>query len=174
MLKINYFSLYSSLDTCSLIITIKPIGIYPRHQVLKTVQVLKPPQSGPSATSWSSQLAPPCQLFGVNWKPVKQELSLYQVRDHSHISRGFTLPRLKGIIFCFRFCPPKLMSPQLPSNKQHLLLPGLQSHCSFIKSFYYDEPSIELDELHHVIRPSQHQHVRDTREKKILCSGFPK
>lgn len=98
---------------------------------------------------------------------------MYQVRDHSHISRGFTLPSLKGVIFCFWFCAPKLMSPNLPSNKQHLLQPGLQRHCSFIKSFYYDEPSIELDELHHVIRPSQHQHVRDTTEKKFLALVSP-
>ena len=33
--------------------------------------------------------------------------------------------------------------------------------------------SIELEELHHVIRLIQHQHVQDTRKNKFLAQLFP-
>lgn len=48
-------------------------------------------------------------------------------------------------------------------------LPGLQSLCSFIKCFYYDEPSIELEELHHVIQASQPQQVGGTGQNTVLA-----
>lgn len=76
------------------------MGIYSRHQDsagFKTTAIL---------SKWPlcyqlKQQACPYQLFGI-----KQ--GFCTIKIHSHIPIGFTLHRLKGMIFCFFVLPSKI------------------------------------------------------------------
>lgn len=85
----------------------------------------------------------------------------------------FTTVQVKGHYFPLFVWPPKLMSSPLSLNKPHLFLPALQGHCSFMKISHYDEPSIEWEELYHVIQPLQPQRVGVSGERITSLLLFP-